>query len=57
MSRAKKSKCRYCRDGHVPNEEGEHWFVKSIIQAKISIRKCADYPPAPLPAPDVRGGE
>jgi hypothetical protein len=57
MSRAKKGKCRYCREGHVPNEEGEHGIVKSIIQAKISIRKCADYPTAPLPAPDVRGGE
>ena len=37
--------CRYCRDGSVPKENGEHWIVKSIIPAKIDIRKCeADVP-------------
>jgi hypothetical protein len=36
----KRKLCRYCRDGNVPNEKGEHWIVKSIIPAKIDIRKC-----------------
>ena len=41
LNEAQKAKCRYCRDGHVPNEKGEHWIVKSIIPARIDIRKCA----------------
>jgi hypothetical protein len=45
MSKPKKP-CRYCRDGNVPNEKGEHWIVKSIIPAKIDIRKCTAEPPA-----------
>lgn len=37
-----KSKCSYCRSGNEPNEQGEHWIVKSIIPAKIDVRKCRD---------------
>ncbi len=41
-SRQKKAKpCRYCAQGHEP-KNGEHWIVKSIIPARIDIRKCTN---------------
>lgn len=51
----KKAKCRYCREGHKPNEQGEHWIVKSFFPARIDIRKCADYvaPEKASPAADT----
>jgi hypothetical protein len=33
--------CKYCEAGHSPNDNGEHWMVKSIIPAHIDIAKCA----------------
>jgi len=39
-----KQKCRYCREGHAPKDDGNHWIVKSIIPAKINIVKCKDLP-------------
>ena len=35
-----RNNCRWCRFGSIPNEKGEHWIVKSIMPAKIDIRKC-----------------
>ena len=35
-------KCKYCLTGNVANEDGEHWIVKSVIPAKIDIRKCTE---------------
>jgi hypothetical protein len=32
--------CRYCASGHAPNASGEHWIVKSIVPARIDIRRC-----------------
>jgi hypothetical protein len=32
--------CRYCAAGNVANEKGEHWIVKSVIPARIDIRRC-----------------
>jgi hypothetical protein len=32
--------CPWCKAGNEPNEAGDHWIVKSIIPAKIDIRKC-----------------
>jgi hypothetical protein len=41
MAKAKKAKpCRYCALGTFPNAKGEHWMVKSIIPARINIRRC-----------------
>jgi hypothetical protein len=36
----KAKQCKYCATGHRPNAQGEHWIVKSIIPARITIRKC-----------------
>lgn len=33
--------CRYCAAGNVANADGQHWIVKSIIPARIDIRRCA----------------
>jgi hypothetical protein len=38
-------RCRYCEDGNVPNEKGDHWIVKSIFPSKINIRRCLKLPP------------
>lgn len=51
-------KCRYCRAGDTPNENGEHWIVKSILPARIDIRKCADGKRVMSEGPDpMRGVE
>lgn len=34
------AKCRYCRTGDVPRDDGNHWIVKSIAPSRIDIRKC-----------------
>ncbi len=36
----RENNCPYCAKGNAPNEKGDHWIVKSIIPAKIDIRKC-----------------
>lgn len=44
--------CKYCRDGNKPKQAGdgtwEHWIVKSIIPACITITDCKA-PPEPKP--------
>jgi hypothetical protein len=35
-----KAKCKWCDEGREPNENGEHWIVKSIVPASIKIVKC-----------------
>lgn len=35
-------KCKYCAGGNVADESGNHWIVKSIIPAKIMIKKCTE---------------
>lgn len=41
---AKIKECPYCKAGNTPNEKGDHWIVKSIMPAKINIRKCTTFP-------------
>lgn len=54
----KQKPCRYCLAGNVANENGEHWIVKSVIPARIDIRKCTAVEAAPRnPALPVVGGE
>jgi hypothetical protein len=36
--------CRYCAAGNVPNGKGEHWIVKSVIPARLDIRRCTAAP-------------
>jgi hypothetical protein len=38
--RKKIVRCALCESGHIPNERGEHWIVKSIIPARITIKEC-----------------
>jgi hypothetical protein len=40
---ARTSHCKWCDFGHRPKDNGEHWFVKSIVPAKIEIQKCGHY--------------
>lgn len=35
--------CKLCQAG-VVLRNGEHWIVKSIVPAKITIKKCAAVP-------------
>lgn len=35
--------CRYCLAGSEVNDNGEHWIVKSIWPAKITIIECPDF--------------
>lgn len=37
----KKINCKWCGMGHAPKADGNHWIVKSIIPAKITIAECA----------------
>ena len=37
----KKINCKWCGMGHAPRSDGNHWIVKSIIPAKITIMECA----------------
>ena len=45
MSASKVKRCRYCADGNVPNDKGDHWIVKSVVPSKIDIRRCPTLPP------------
>ena len=39
-AKAKKvPRCRYCDEGNTPRN-GEHWIVKSIIPARITVKPC-----------------
>jgi hypothetical protein len=38
---SKKINCKYCGMGHAPKADGNHWIVKSIVPARISIVECA----------------
>lgn len=42
--------CRYCRDGNKPKQtksgKWEHWIVKSIFPARITVTDCKA-PPEP----------
>lgn len=42
MKTKPKARCRYCAQGLVANDKGEHWIVKSIIPARIDIRRCTE---------------
>jgi len=35
----KVKECPYCKAGNVP-ENGEHWIVKSISPARITVKPC-----------------
>lgn len=37
--------CKYCNQG-LPVRNGEHWLVKSISPAHITVVKCSEFIPA-----------
>lgn len=40
---ADKKRCRWCLEGCPVTEKGDHWIVKSVIPAKITIKKCIEH--------------
>jgi hypothetical protein len=50
----KRKTCRYCRAGYSVKENGEHWIVKSIIPARIDIRKCTAVERTPQPGAETK---
>lgn len=49
-------KCRWCRKGHKPAQDGYHYIVKSVVRARINIIVCADYVPPVSDKPVVPAG-
>lgn len=39
-----KPNCRWCRDGNVPDDRGDHWIVKSIFPSRVVIKRCLNLP-------------
>jgi len=36
----KKKRCKWCDQGIAVDKQGEHWVVKSIVPARITIVRC-----------------
>jgi hypothetical protein len=43
--------CKHCAAGNQP-QNGEHWIVKSVVSARISVVMCAATPKIAQTAPD-----